>query len=456
MKLEVVVLAAGQGTRMKSEIPKVLHKVADKALLEHVVALATTLDAERISVVYGHGGERVLNELSDLPVHWVEQAVRLGTGHAVMQAQDFIGDTATILILYGDVPLLRRSTTERLLRAVPEDGLAILTVHLEDPKGYGRIVRDASGAVIRIVEEKDCNALEREIQEGNSGILAVSGRRLKAWLARLGNQNAQGEYYLTDIVELAVADGVNVNSTSAEDADEVLGVNDRQQLAHLERVYQARVAMELMQQGVTLRDPKRLDVRGQIEVEGQDIEIDVNVVLEGHVRLGHRVRIGANTTIRNSTIADDVVILPNCHIEEASIGRDARIGPFARVRPGSVLSDKVHVGNFVETKKALVGEGSKINHLSYIGDADIGAGVNIGAGTITCNYDGVNKFKTTIEDGAFIGSDTQLIAPVRVGRNATVGAGSTITKEVPADQLTLGRSKQVTIAGWKRPTRNED
>lgn len=456
MKLEVVVLAAGQGTRMKSETPKVMHKVADKALLEHVVALATTLDAARISVVYGHGGERVLKELSHLPVHWVEQAVRLGTGHAVMQAHDFISDAATILILYGDVPLLRRSTIERLLKAVPEDGLAILTVHLEDPKGYGRIVRDISGAVIRIIEEKDCSALEREIQEGNSGILAASGRRLKQWLARLGNQNAQGEYYLTDIVELAVADGVKVESTSAEDADEVLGVNDRQQLAHLERVYQGRVAMELMQQGVTLRDPNRLDVRGQIEVEGQDIEIDVNVVLEGVVRLGHRVRIGANTTIRNSTIADDVVILPNCHIEEASIGRDARIGPFARVRPGSVLSDKVHVGNFVETKKARVGEGSKINHLSYIGDADIGAGVNIGAGTITCNYDGVNKFRTTIEDGAFIGSDTQLIAPVRVGRNATVGAGSTITREVPADQLTLSRSKQVTIAGWKRPTRNED
>lgn len=373
-----------------------------------------------------------------------------------MQAHDFISDAATILILYGDVPLLRRSTIERLLKAVPEDGLAILTVHLEDPKGYGRIVRDISGAVIRIIEEKDCSALEREIQEGNSGILAASGRRLKQWLARLGNQNAQGEYYLTDIVELAVADGVKVESTSAEDADEVLGVNDRQQLAHLERVYQGRVAMELMQQGVTLRDPKRLDVRGQIVVEGQDIEIDVNVVLEGVVRLGHRVRIGANTTIRNSTIADDVVILPNCHIEEASIGRDARIGPFARVRPGSVLSDKVHVGNFVETKKARVGEGSKINHLSYIGDAEIGAGVNIGAGTITCNYDGVNKFRTTIEDGAFIGSDTQLIAPVRVGRNATVGAGSTITREVPADQLTLSRSKQVTIAGWKRPTRNED
>ena len=456
MKLEVLVLAAGQGTRMKSEVPKVLHKVADKPLLEHVYDLANTLDAERITVVYGHGGDKVLTALSHLPVHWVEQTVRLGTGHAVMQAKDYISDDAVTLILYGDVPLLTRETTERLLKAVPQDGLAILTIHLEDPKGYGRILRNAQGDVVRIVEERDCSDLERKIHEGNSGILAVSGARLKQWLERLGNQNAQGEYYLTDIVELAVTDGVAVTSTCSADPDEVLGVNDRQQLAHLERVYQGREAKRLMQQGVTLRDPQRVDIRGHIEIQGQDIEIDVNVVLEGNVQLGNRVCIGANTTIRNAKIADDVVILPNSHIEEAIIGEEARIGPFARIRPGTVLASKTHVGNFVELKKAVVGEGSKINHLSYIGDTEMGAGVNIGAGTITCNYDGVNKFKTTIEDGAFIGSDTQLIAPVRVGRNATVGAGSTITKEVPSDQLTLSRAKQITIAGWQRPTKKED
>lgn len=451
MSLEIIILAAGQGTRMRSALPKVLHRIGGTALLERVHQLAKSLGPEKISIIYGHGGEAVLARLSHLDALWVEQKERLGTGHAVMQVANGIHDAATVLILYGDVPLLGRETLGNLLSLTEDGSLGLLTVCLEDPYGYGRIVRDSSGQVQKIVEEKDASPKERGIREGNSGILAVNGKRLKDWLDRLDNDNAQGEYYLTDIIGLAVQDGVPVRTATAPTVDEVLGVNDRQQLAHLERVYQHGLAQKLMAEGVTLRDPARFDVRGTIEAIGQDVEIDVNVILEGQVKIGNRVRIGPNTMIRDSEIGDDVEILGNTVIEEAIVGLGSRIGPFARLRPGSVLGEAVHVGNFVEIKKTTVAARSKINHLSYVGDAIVGREVNIGAGTITCNYDGANKFQTIIEDGAFIGSDTNLVAPVRVGRNATIGAGSTITKDAPPEALTLSRAKQATREGWKRP-----
>ena len=456
MSLEIIILAAGQGTRMRSALPKVLHKVGASPLLEHVYLLARALEADKISIVYGHGGEAVLDRLRHLDAIWVEQKERLGTGHAVMQLADDIRDDATVLILYGDVPLLGEATVRNLLSLTHDGSVGLLTVDLDDPHGYGRIVRDEAGEVLRIVEEKDATAQERLIQEGNTGILALNGRRLKQWLGRLGNNNAQGEYYLTDVIALAVKDGVAVRTARAASADEVLGVNNRQQLAHLERVYQSAWADRVMLQGITLRDPGRFDVRGTLESVGQDVEIDINVILEGRVSIGSRVSIGPNCVIRDSVIGDDVVIHAHSVIEEASVGRGCRVGPFARLRPATELGSEVHVGNFVEIKKSSVAEGSKINHLSYVGDARVGAGVNIGAGTITCNYDGANKFLTVIEDGAFIGSDTQLVAPVTVGRNATIGAGSTITRDAPADALTLSRVKQVTLDGWKRPTKKKE
>ena len=453
MSLEVVILAAGQGTRMRSATPKVLHKVGQWSLLEHVHRLAKTLGPHKVSIIYGHGGDVVLEQLKHLDTEWVEQRERLGTGHAVMQLADDIGDTSTVLILYGDVPLLRRLTVEKLLSLAGENSIGLLTVHLEDPYGYGRIVRDAAGLVKKIVEQKDATPEEQAITEGNTGILAVNGARLKEWLKRLDNRNAQREYYLTDIIGLAVQDGVTVRTEQAASVDEVLGVNDRQQLAHLERIYQADRVAELMLAGVTFRDPARFDLRGEIASIGQDVEIDVNVILEGHITIGDRVRIGPNTVIRNSHVGDDVQIQAMCVIEDAQIGRGSRIGPFARLRPETRLGEGVHVGNFVEIKKSTVDCGSKINHLSYVGDAIVGSNVNIGAGTITCNYDGVNKFQTVIEDGAFIGSDTQLVAPVTVGKNATIGAGSTITRNAPEYALTLSRAKQMTREGWKRPVR---
>lgn len=453
MSIKTIILAAGQGTRMRSAKPKVLHEIANKALLEHVYETGRSLAENAMYIIYGHGGETVKQSLSHLDATWIEQKQQLGTGHAVQQAIHHVEDGDTVLVLYGDVPLLQLQTLQTLLKKVSATSLALLTVHLDDPTGYGRIVRDKDHAVIKIVEQKDANEAELLINEGNTGILACKGNQLKGWLSRLSNDNAQNEYYLTDIIEMAVEDGLTIETTQAGSQDEVLGVNNRAQLAHLERVYQLQQAMLLMEKGVTLRDPARFDIRGSFTELGQDIDVDVNVIFEGSNRIGSNVKIGPNCLIKNATIADDVEILANSVIEDAIVGAGSRVGPFARLRPQTELADHVHIGNFVEIKKSNVATGSKINHLSYIGDSEVGSKVNIGAGTITCNYDGVNKFKTVIGDGAFIGSDTQLIAPVTIGRNATIGAGSTITKDTPAEQLTLSRAKQMTIANWQRPVK---
>ncbi len=451
MAIKTIILAAGQGTRMRSNKPKVLHKIAERALLHHVYDTSQQLDNNSIVIVYGHGGELVKQELNQLNAHWVEQKQQLGTGHAVQQAEPFIQDNDKVLILYGDVPLLKKSSIEGLLEHVSQRSIGLLTVNLENPKGYGRIVRADNGSVQKIVEEKDATEAEKLISEGNTGIIAVPGNLLKSWLSKLQNSNAQNEFYLTDIIEMAVNEGIEVKTRQPESQDEVLGVNDRQQLAYLERVYQLEQAEKMMLLGVSLRDPARIDVRGSFEHLGQDIEVDINVLFEGSNSIGNNVSIGANCILKNAVIADDVEILANCIIEDAVVGASCRIGPFARLRPLAELASEVHIGNFVEIKKSTVAQGSKINHLSYIGDAEIGSKVNIGAGTITCNYDGVNKFKTVIEDGAFIGSDTQLIAPVTVGKGATIGAGSTITKDTPEQKLTLSRAKQISITGWQRP-----
>ncbi|MGR9051943.1 MAG: bifunctional UDP-N-acetylglucosamine diphosphorylase/glucosamine-1-phosphate N-acetyltransferase GlmU [Gammaproteobacteria bacterium] len=454
MKLTTIILAAGKGTRMRSEKPKVLHRIAGKTLLEHVYDMSRGLDDNVVKIVYGHGAEQVLTTLSHLDAQWIEQRQQLGTGHAVQQVGEFIDDDSTVLILYGDVPLLKLETVEHLLDGA-SDAFALLTVMLPNPHGYGRIVRNREGKVVRIVEQKDASPEELAINEVNTGIMAVNGARLKNWLARLENNNAQHEYYLTDVIEMAVNDGLEIVTTQPEGEDEVLGVNNRIQLAHLERVLQRRQAEYLMERGVTLADPSRFDLRGEVGNLGTDIEIDVNVILQGKVSIGNNVLIGANSVIIDSIIHDDVVVLPNSIIEDAEIGKGSRVGPFARLRPQAKLAENVHIGNFVEIKKSTVAHGSKINHLSYIGDSVVGSGVNVGAGTITCNYDGVNKSQTVIEDGAFIGSNTQLVAPVKVGKNATIGAGSTITRDAPAEQLTLSRAQQTTIASWQRPVKKE-
>ena len=444
MKLGVVILAAGQGTRMKSELPKVLHP------LGHVAAAARDMGAACITVVYGHGGKQVPSAFADADLQWVEQAEQLGTGHAVQQALPSMAEMDRVLVLYGDVPLTSAETLQALLRAAEGSPLALLTVTLEDATGYGRIVRDQNGRVSRIVEQKDASAEQLAIGEINTGIMVVDRAALQRWLAKLDNDNAQGEFYLTDIVAMATAEGAHVHSAQPADSYEVMGVNDRAQLAVLERRYQQLTAQRLMRGGVTLRDPARFDLRGSLHA-GQDVDIDVNVLIEGKVSLGNRVHIGANSVIRDSRIGDGVQILENCVIEQAVIGEDSRIGPFSRIRPETELAPNVHVGNFVEIKKTRVDEGSKINHLSYVGDSIVGRSVNIGAGTITCNYDGANKHQTIICDDAFIGSDTQLVAPVKVGAGATIGAGSTITRDVQPGELALSRVQQSSREGWQRP-----
>ena len=452
MPLSVVILAAGQGKRMKSDLPKVLQPVAGRPMLEHVVRCAAELAPDAIHVVYGHGGERVREALRAARVAWVEQPERLGTGHAVMQVAPAIPDDHTVLVLYGDVPLTRATTLRALLDRAGPSGLALLSVRLPDPTGYGRVLRDNAGSVYRIVEQKDATRKELAVDEVNTGLMALPASRLKAWLGRLSNDNAQGEYYLTDVVAMAVRDGVRVEAVVAPTIAEVLGVNDKLQLAEVEAEYRRMRAGELMLAGVTVADPARLDVRGEVE-HGRDVVLDVNVVLEGRVRLGDRVRVGPNVVLRDCEIGADTVVHPNCVLEQSVVGAQCSIGPFARLRPGSRLADGVHIGNFVEVKNSEIGEGSKANHLSYVGDTTIGRKVNVGAGTVTCNYDGANKHRTTIGDGAFIGSGTMLVAPVTVGEQATIGAGSTITKDAPPGKLTLERSKQVSLEGWKRPVK---
>jgi bifunctional UDP-N-acetylglucosamine pyrophosphorylase/glucosamine-1-phosphate N-acetyltransferase len=451
MPLSVVILAAGQGKRMKSDLPKVLQPLAGRPMLEHVIRCARELDPTTIHVVYGHGGERVREALAGQPVTWVLQAEQHGTGHAVMQAAPGIPDDHTVLVLYGDVPLTRAATLCKLLEC-GSDKLAILSVRLADPAGYGRVLRDTAGSVYRIVEQKDANRKEQAVDEVNTGLMAVGAGRLKGWLSQLSNDNAQGEYYLTDVVAMAVKDGVRVEAVLAPSAAEVLGVNDKLQLAQVEAEHRRLCAEALMLAGVTVVDPGRLDVRGDVE-HGRDVQLDVNVILEGRVKLGDRVRIGPNVLIRDCEIGAGTVINANCVLEQSVVGDDCIIGPFARLRPGNTLAERVHIGNFCEVKNSKVGLGSKINHLSYVGDSDVGSGVNVGAGTVTCNYDGANKHRTVIGDGAFIGSGAMLVAPVSIGAQAVIGAGSTITKDAPTGKLTLERSKQVSLDGWKRPVK---
>lgn len=448
--LNVVILAAGQGKRMYSSLPKVLHRLAGKPLVQHVIDTARQLQPQKMVIVYGHGGEQVQSELaSQTDLTWAHQAEQLGTGHALAQAiSQCVGGIT--LMLYGDVPLTRLATIQALLAASHDGKLGILTDILDDATGYGRIVRNAAGEVTCIVEQKDCTREQAQIGEMNTGILALPTARVVGWLSELKNDNAQGEYYATDLIALAVRDGVEIATVQPLDHWEAEGINNKLQLAGLERIHQAEIAKALLTAGVGLADPARIDVRGTLK-HGQDVLIDVNCVFEGDVVLGKGVTIGANCVLKNVTIADGAVIHPFCHLEDAIVGAGSLIGPYARLRPGAELAEQVHVGNFVEVKKSTVGVGSKVNHLSYIGDAKIGAGVNVGAGTITCNYDGVNKFITVIEDDVRIGSNNCLVAPVTIGAAATTGAGSVITKDVPAGELTIARAKQLTLAGWERP-----
>ncbi|MDG2941983.1 bifunctional UDP-N-acetylglucosamine diphosphorylase/glucosamine-1-phosphate N-acetyltransferase GlmU [Exercitatus varius] len=452
-KLSVVILAAGKGTRMYSDLPKVLHKVAGKPMVKHVIDTAKQLSADQIHLIYGHGADLLKERLADEPVNWVFQAEQLGTGHAMQQAAPFFNDDENIVMLYGDAPLITKETLERLVAAKPENGIALLTVELENPTGYGRIIRE-NGSVVAIVEQKDASPDQLKITEVNTGVMVSDGASFKKWLARLDNNNAQGEYYMTDVIGLANRDGFKVTAVKADDMMEVEGANNRLQLAALERYFQRKQAKALLLAGVSLADPERFDLRGELE-HGKDVEIDVNVIIEGKVKLGNGVKIGAGCVLKNVTVGDNTEIKPYSVLEDSTVGDKAAIGPFSRLRPGAELAAETHVGNFVEIKKAKVGKGSKVNHLTYVGDAEIGAACNIGAGVITCNYDGANKFKTVIGDNVFVGSDAQLVAPVKVGDGATIGAGSTITKDVAAGELVTTRVPQRHTAGWERPAKKK-
>lgn len=450
--LDIIVLAAGKGTRMRSELPKVLHPVGGKALVQHVVDTARQVGGEKIMIIVGHGAEAVEQKMAAADVSFILQAEQLGTGHAVQQALPQLREDATVLILYGDVPLTRVDTLQKLVAGVNDQQMGLLTVNLPDPTGYGRILRDKNNRVTAIVEHKDASEAERAVNEVNTGIMAVSAKHLRSWLPQLTNNNAQGEYYLTDLIALAVANGVAIEVQQPDAAEEVEGINNRQQQAALERYYQRKLAEQLLVEGVTLIDPARFDCRGTLKV-GRDVVIDVNCIFEGDVTLEDGVVVEANSIIINSRVGKNTHIKAFSHLEGADIAGDCDIGPYARLRPGTQLADGVKIGNFVETKKAVIHNGSKVNHLSYIGDAVIGKKVNVGAGTITCNYDGVNKFKTEIGDNAFIGSNSALVAPIKIGNKATIGAGSVITRDVADEELAVGRGKQRNIEGWERPTK---
>lgn len=452
--LDIIVLAAGKGTRMRSELPKVLHPIGGKPLVQHVVDTARQVGGEKIMIIVGHGAEKVEQKMTAADVSFVLQAEQLGTGHAVQQALPQLREGATVLILYGDVPLTRVDTLQKLVAGVNDQQMGLLTVNLPDPTGYGRILRDDNDRVTAIVEHKDASEAERAVKEVNTGIMAVSAKHLRSWLPQLTNNNAQGEYYLTDLIALAVANGVAIEVQQPDAAEEVEGINNRQQQAALERFYQRKLAEQLLVEGVTLIDPARFDCRGTLKV-GRDVVIDVNCIFEGDVTLEDGVVVEANSIIINSRVGKNTHIKAFSHLEGADIAEACDIGPYARLRPGTQLADGVKIGNFVETKKAVIHNGSKVNHLSYIGDAVIGKKVNVGAGTITCNYDGVNKFKTEIGDNAFIGSNSALVAPIKIGNQATIGAGSVITRDVADEELAIGRGKQRNIDGWNRPTKKK-
>ncbi|GJM12713.1 MAG: bifunctional protein GlmU [Pseudohongiella sp.] len=457
MSLDIVILAAGKGTRMNSDTPKVLHQIGGDSMLGHVLKAATSQESEKTHIVVGYGADQIVDEFgSRKDLNWATQEQQLGTGHAVKQAMpniDLTDPKKRVLVLYGDVPLTNSSTLSKLVQQAQTNTLCILTLVTENPSGLGRIVRDGSGAIIAIVEEKDASEEQKQIKEINTGIMVIPAAKLNAWLDSLGNDNAQGEYYLTDVVAMAAADDdCAISAITIDDEYEVQGVNDKAQLAALERQFQMNNAEQLLQAGVLLRDPSRIDIRGRVET-GSDVEIDINAIFEGEVSLGNGVKIGANVIIKDSRIADNVTILPGSNIDGAEIGSGASVGPYARIRPGTVLKEDTKIGNFVETKNAVIGKGSKASHLAYIGDAELGENVNIGAGTICCNYDGVNKHKTTIGDNVFVGSNSVLVAPVTLADNTFVAAGSSVNSDVPADSLAVARAKQRNISGWKRPTK---
>ena len=453
MPLSVVILAAGKGTRMKSSIPKVLHKLANKPLVEHVYDTAKDLGAEEVIVIYGHGGDQVKETCKHFDAKWVEQKEQLGTGHAVMQAFDLVNLNNNVLVLYGDVPLTKKETLEELLDG-SEGKVGLLSVNLDNPFGYGRILRNTENQVTGIIEQKGASEEQQKIQEVNTGILSCNGETLKRLLNNIDNKNSQGEYYLTDIFELAEKENIEIKTAQPKASYEVEGVNNRLQMATLERIYQRDIADELMTNGVALADPSRIDVRGNADISN-DVFIDINAVIEGNVKIGSGTNIGPNCVIINSTIGENVNIKANCVLENAIVENNCEVGPFARLRPETHLSENAKVGNFVEIKKANIGVGSKVNHLSYIGDTDMGSNVNVGAGTITCNYDGANKHKTIIGNDVFVGSDTQLVAPVTIGNGVTVGAGATVTKDVPEGMLVISRSPQKSISGWERPLKKK-